>query len=411
MTEQSSSNQPTVRAQQVTYSVHTSLPDASAAAPATLPPPPGRAAARRERGSGRRQGSGIGDWTWVIVGLAMFGVILLIGMSAFLILSASASEVEIVPTAAMVGVLPTAVVSHSDYNDELGLGGELLLADGTSIALKPWDGQGRLNLVLAGLDRRPGESGLTYRTDTIMILSVNSVSGEIGILSVPRDLYVQVPGYSSLQRINSPMVLGELQRAGAGPELLMKTIQLNFGIPIHGYVVVDFQAFIDLVDTIGGITVRTATTINDPQYPSMAYGYDPFYLPAGEHHLDGYDALRFARTRHGDSDINRAQRQQETVYAIRDAILAGNAIPQLLLQAPALWVSWQENVFTNLGLEEAIQLGLYVRDIPLDRIQMNVVDYNYLQSYTTPRGEAVLIPNRSRLGELMASTFGPDYGQ
>lgn len=381
----------------------------------TPPPPPPptypRESATRERAKRRRKsGNTPSDWAWVIIAGALFGIVLVISMGAVIVVSNNAVPTEIQVTADVRNLLPTAIVAHSTFSvDELG--DTLIMPDGSSIALTPWDGRSRFTFVLAGLDRRPGETGLNYRTDTMMLVSINPTAQTIGVLSIPRDLFVQVPGYSALQRVNSPMVFGETRQAGYGATLMMQTVQLNLGMRVNDYVVVDFQAFIDMVNILGGISVTTDYTINDQQYPNMTYGYDPFYLPAGTHTLDGYNALRFARTRHGDSDIQRAERQQQTIMAIRDKVLDFNMIPQLILQSPQLWQTLQNNLYTGLTLEQVIQLGLYVKDIPTENIKMGVIGYEYLIPYTTPDGASVLVPNRAQLGNLMIEVFGSDYAQ
>jgi len=361
----------------------------------------------RKRRSKSRSGS---DWLWVLLASAVFGFVLLMSLSAMLIVRATQGQAEIIPTADVLAALPTAVIARTDFSSA-ELGDSLVLPDGSSIALKPWDGVSRFTMVLAGLDRRPEETGLAYRTDTMMLLSIDPATNTMGILSIPRDLYVQVPGYAALQRINTPMVYGESREPGYGPTLMMQTVQLNLGMRVNDYLLLDFQAFIDIVDIIGGIEVNNESTINDRLYPDMNYGYDPFYLPVGKHFLSGYDALRYARTRHGDSDINRAKRQQETIFAIRDRILNLEMLPGLILQAPALWQSFRANVYTGLSLEQVIQLGLYVKDIPQENITTGVISFEYLQNYTTPDGASVLVPNRTRLGDLMVSVFGPNYAQ
>lgn len=379
------------------------------------PPPPSRGSSVRERSKKRRvKGrSGGGEWAWVIIGGALVGVIAIISLSVLVFLRLPQEPVVVIPTANVVSELPTPVDARTQFvSDGSEISGNILnLPDGSSIELVPWDGQSRFTMILVGLDRRPGETGLAYRTDTMMLLSIDPINDSIGILSIPRDLYVQVPGYTELQRINTPMVFGESRQPGYGPTLLMQTVQLNLGIRIHDYVAVDFQAFIDIVDLIGGIDIEIDYTINDPQYPNMSYGYDPFYLAAGSHHLSGYDALRFARTRHGSSDIQRAERQQQAIFAIRDRVLRLDMIPQLLVQAPALWNTLSDNVYTGLSLEQIIQLGLYAKDIDLDNIKTGVIDFSYLQGYTTESGASVLIPNRSRLGSLMSEVFGSGYSE
>lgn len=377
------------------------------------PPPPLRDSSARDRVRKRRKQQSDTGWVWVVVAGVLFSMVLVVGLGALVLAQSATDETAILPTADIRSVgLPTPVVARTEFSAvNLALGDSLLLPDGSSIALTPWDGQSRFTMILVGLDRRPNERGLAYRTDSMMLISLDPQTNSIGILSIPRDLYVQVPGYASLQRVNTPMVFGESQRLGYGPVLLMQTIQLNFGIRVNDYMAIDFQAFMDLIDAVGGVEVTTNYTINDRFYPDMAYGYDPFYLPAGTHLLNGYNALRFARTRHGDSDIRRTERQQQIVFALRDKVLRLEMLPSLLLQAPGLWASWENNVHTGLTFEQLIQLGLYAKDIPRENIQTGIINYQYLQSYRTPDGQSVLIPNRHRLGNLMVEVFGASYSQ
>ncbi|PJF39988.1 MAG: hypothetical protein CUN54_06995, partial [Phototrophicales bacterium] len=229
---------------------------------------------RRRRVQSRRRG---GDWAWVVIAAALLGIVIIISMTLFLALKVSQTEQEIIPTA--VAVLPTPVDARQDFNAPNGsfeTGQQVTLVDGRSIVLEPWDGQSRFTVLVMGLDRRPGETGLAYRTDTMMLVSVDPITNSIGLLSIPRDLFVDVPGYGQLQRVNTPMVLGELQQPGFGPQLAMQTVQYNLGIRVHDYIAVDFNTFVTLVDAIGGIDINVPRTINDPLYPDMFFGYDPF---------------------------------------------------------------------------------------------------------------------------------------
>lgn len=392
------------------------LPRISAAPHYTEPPQPppslsARESAARERMRRRRVHSRAGgEWAWVVIAAALLGVVLTVSMSAFVMLRASQAEPEFLPTA--VVDLPTPV----DVRAQFSLGGasgrqQIMLSDGRSITLVPWDGVSRFTVLVMGLDRRPGETGLGYRTDTIMLVSLDPTTRSVGVLSIPRDLYVEVPGYSELQRINSPMVLGELRQPGYGPQLMMQTAQYNLGIRVHDYVAVDFNTFIKLVDAIGGIDLEVPYTINDPLYPDMNFGYDPFYLRAGLQHLDGTTALKYARTRHGDSDFRRAERQQSVLYAIRDKILSLNMLPQLIVQAPMLWNELSKGISTGLTLDQIIQLAWYLKDISADNIRTGVIDERYTMGYSTPQGASVLVPDRARLGTLMVEVFGANYSQ
>ncbi len=378
------------------------------------PPPmpsrgsPARDRMRRRRVRPRNRG---GEWAWVVIALALLSVVIVISMSLTLLLRTTQEDTEVLPTA-MVG-LPTPVDGRITFDNlaNLGTGQQVTLEDGRSIVLQPWDGETRFTVLAMGLDRRPGEDGLSYRTDTMMLISIDPVNDTIGILSIPRDLYVEVPGYGQLQRINTPMVLGELQQPGYGPRLAMQTVQYNFGMRVHDYLAVDFDAVITLVDYIGGIDIDVPYNISDPQYPNMWYGYDPFYISAGMQHLNGATALKYARTRHGSSDFQRAQRQQQVLYAVRDRVLDLNMLPQLIVQAPSLMSNLDDNVYTGLTVDQMIQLAWYLKDIPKENIRAGVVSQEYVMSYTTEQGAAVLIPNRSQLGPLLVDVFGSNYSQ
>ncbi len=354
----------------------------------------------------------INEWAWVTIAGAMMAGFALVILAMLFLLRLPLSAQEITPTAASPTALPTPVDARTEFRaDDKQIGVDILpLLDGRTIELQPWDGQSRFTMIVAGLDRRPGETGLEFRTDSMMLVSLDPTEGRLGILSIPRDLYVQIPGWRNY-RINAALYLGEARGEGYGPTLLMQTFQLNFGIRVHDYMLIDFQAFIDVVDLIGGVEVSIDYTINDPRYPDMNFGYDPFYLPAGTHHLDGYDTLRFARTRHGNNDIRRAERQQQVLFAVRDRVLDFGALPQLLIQAPAFWNALSSNVYTGLSLEHLIQLGLYIKDIDRGNIKTGIINFRYLQEYTTESGQHVLVPLRAPLGNLMREVFGDGYWQ
>lgn len=310
-----------------------------------------------------------------------------------------------------IAALPTPVDARVDYGvaPVSGLPSRLTLANGEEIRLSPWDGQERLTLLFLGLDRRPGENGLGYRTDTIILISIDPATNNIGLLSIPRDLYVAVPGYSARQRINTAMALGELQRMGYGPSLALLTVQQNFNIPIDDYFVADFTALVALIDAIGGIEVSVEKPIADYQFPDMNYGYDPLVLSPGLQHMDGYTAQKYARTRHGDSDFDRARRQQTVLFAIRDQLLSLDSLPSMVLQAPSLYASVQENVVTSMSLEEMLRLALYVKDVPQANIHTAVMDANYVSDFMTDDGSDVLMPHEGSVPWLMAQTFGEGY--
>jgi len=351
------------------------------------------------------------DWIWVFVGSALLGMTVLVSLGTFVLLNLvrddptdEAANVPVVePTSVLYG--PGGILDTGD--EDVPVGG--MLGDGQSMIIRPWNGQERFTVLLMGMDKRPGESGAAFRTDTMILLSLDPDTNHVGMLSIPRDLYVDVPGYN-LQRINTAYGLGEYAGAGGGPRLAMQTVQYNLGIPVNDYVVVDFNAFIRLVDLIGGIDVNVERAIYDPTYPDMNYGYDPFYIEAGWHQMDGATALKYARSRHASDDIDRNRRQQQVIYAVRDKVTAYNMIPELAVQAPALWSELREGIDTGLSLDQILQLAWWVKDIPSTNYRNAVLGWEYVIP-TNWQGQDILVPNRAKLGPLMAEVFGADYNQ
>jgi LCP family protein required for cell wall assembly len=263
----------------------------------------------------------------------------------------------------------------------------------------------RKNILLMGIDRRPGEPFIS-RTDTMMLMSIDPETNRAAILSIPRDLYVVLPGRGR-DRINTAFVYGSTGNNPAGGALLaMQTIEYNLGVPVDHYVLVDFSAVIKGIDAIGGIDVYVPTTINDPSFPDMNYGFDPLFIPAGQQHFNGLTALQYARTRHQDNDFYRARRQQQVVLAVRDKVLS-MGIGDLLRQAPFLYQQVSEGIRTDLSLQEIVELVRAASDIPGENIRNEVLDQNYVSSYSTETGASVLVPINQQIAPLIQELFYP----
>lgn len=267
----------------------------------------------------------------------------------------------------------------------------------------PWGGSDRITVLLMGIDRRPGDPFIS-RTDSIMLISYNPATNQASILSVPRDLYVVIPGYGR-DRINTAFVYGARgNNPAAGAALSMQTITYNLGVPIDHYILVDFNAVTQTVDALGGIDVNVPFDIYDPTYPDMYYGYDPLYIPAGWQHMNGEVALKYARTRHVDNDFGRAQRQQQVVLAVRDRMLS-LGVGELLRQAPFLYQQVSESVRTDLSLDQIVRLAKSASDVPAENIRSGVLDYDYVISYTTESGASVLVLVNDKAAALIQSLF------
>jgi LCP family protein required for cell wall assembly len=243
-----------------------------------------------------------------------------------------------------------------------------------------WDGGSRVNIVFFGL--RGGEiSGADCPacTDTIILLTVDPGTKTAGMLSIPRDLWVNIPGFG-YSRINTAWTLGEAAKLpGGGPGLAMETLSQFIGVPVHYFVQVDFGTFVSLINMIGGVDIYSDEKLKlDPS----GSGQDHFVLTCcGVRHLDGRRALAYARCRSESQgciggDVGRAKRQQKVILAVRDKVFDPAYFPQLLAQTPQLYATFSSGIHTNMPLEDAMKLAVLAKDIPVEAIRQGVIDSN-----------------------------------
>jgi LCP family protein required for cell wall assembly len=301
------------------------------------------------------------------------------------------------PSLPSVNLLPSLPIASQqpERKTNISTGGE---------PLPDWQKKERVNILLLGIDEREGQYG-PWRTDTMIVLTIDPESKTAGMLSLPRDLWVPIPGYDE-NRINTAHYTGDLKKhPGGGPALAIKTVQYNFGIPIHYYIRVNFSGFIQAIDTIGGVDIYVEKEIDDPLYPDNAYGYDPLYIPAGLQHMDGELALKYARTRHTGSDFDRLRRQQQVILAVRDKVLRLGMLPQLLPKLPELLKTVGDAVQTDLQLDEMINLAQLASQIDDEHIKTAVIDSSMTVDTTTPNGAQVLIPLREEIRTVVDEIF------
>lgn len=273
--------------------------------------------------------------------------------------------------------------------------------------LPEWTGTERITVLILGIDERAQWDEPAWRTDTMIAATLDPVTLEAGVLSIPRDLWVEIPGYTH-NRINTAHYIGDYDEyPGGGPALAVETVEHNLGFEIDYYVRVNFQAFIDLVDEIGGIDVNVEETIDDPLYPDANYGYDPLYIEAGERHLDGELALKYARTRHtSNGDFDRARRQQQVILAILEKATQPATLTRLVSKAPELYAMVESSVSTGLKLDQIVALAGLARKVDSEDIRFAVIDENCTENWTTPDGSMVLVPIRQHMREKRDYIFG-----
>lgn len=253
----------------------------------------------------------------------------------------------------------------------------------------------RLTVLVLGIDRRPNQTSFLSRTDTMLILSVDKAEKTASILSIPRDLYVNIPGYGE-DRINTAFQKGMSSGDPVdGAALAIATIEENLGIHIDHYLLVDFTTVIRVIDAVGGVTIQVPFTIYDPEYPDMDYGFDPFYIEAGRQTLDGATALKYMRTRHADNDFGRAARQQQVILAFRGQLLAMGA-GQLITRIPLFFSEFSNGVFTDLSAQEVIEAAQASQEIAAENIHSAVLNYDYVRNFTSPGGASVLVLREDR---------------
>jgi LCP family protein required for cell wall assembly len=225
----------------------------------------------------------------------------------------------------------------------------------TPTPLPEWSGRDPINILLLGVDRRIGDEG-PPRSDTIIIVHVDPVAKRVDMLSIPRDLLVQIPGYYAT-KINAAYPFGELDESvpGGGPTLVAQTIEYNFGIPINYFAEVDIAGMEKVVDTIGGVIIDVPGIVKDDQYPTEDSGFTRIKFTPGLQLMDGVTAVRYARTRHDGGDFSRQTRQQQVLIAIRERAMATGLITNL----PDIISELGDSVRTDILGDDPSFLKLY----------------------------------------------------
>jgi LCP family protein required for cell wall assembly len=263
-----------------------------------------------------------------------------------------------------------------------------------------WSGTERVTILLLGLDTRPDERqrGIVGNTDAILLLCLDPVARRALLVSLPRDLWVTMPGRGQ-GKINAAYGTG-------GPELLKRTVAALTGLPVHYYAAVRFDGFTRIIDAFGGVVLDVARPVKDNQYPTDDYRLERIFIPAGVQWMSGATALQYVRSRHESSDFERSRRQQNVLLALRSRLGEPDTALRLLEMAPDLAAL----VETDLGLREAILLAGLARQIEIDDVVTLVLappefgrEINSPSLYSIVPDQAAI---QQRLAELLATKAG-----
>ncbi len=276
-----------------------------------------------------------------------------------------------------------------------------------------WDGASRITVLLIGLDSRDVEVNQgPPRSDTMILLTIDPLSKTAGMMSIPRDMWVNIPGFG-YSRINTAYSSGEGNKLpGGGPELARRTVEQFIGVPIDYYAQIDFNTFVEFIDLIGCIQVDVPETL---KLDKLGSGNDKVTVTAGnDRKMCGQKTLAYVRYRKDkEGDVARSRRQQQVILAIREKVLDPENFYVLLGEAQDFYNEFSAGVKTNMPFDTALRLGVLAKDIPVESIQQGVIDYTMvsLGSVTLAGQDASVVkpfPDKIReLRDKIFTTSGP----
>lgn len=299
--------------------------------------------------------------------------------------------------AAVKGLIPTRVIN--------GVAGLFIHRQKGAVAWQPDQSTGvagaaeqPVNILVMGVEIEGAATNPL--TDAMMVVSYDPKQESLSMLSIPRDLWVDIPGHG-LGRIN------EAFEDGAAAEAVL-TVQQHLGIPVNYYAVLTYDPFEKLIDDMGGVTVDVPRNIDDPTFPAddMIH-FEPFHITKGIHHLGGHETLRYARERHSDpdGDEGRVRRQQQVLLALKSQFLRPGNLSKLGLIVQDI----RATVRTNFPLDQAVGLALKIMRIDNSRIQKGTLGYadKAVADYTTHGGAEVLLGNPPVIKQIVSRMFAP----
>lgn len=261
----------------------------------------------------------------------------------------------------------------------------------------------RINVLILG-QGGPGHDG-PYLTDTILIVSVKPSTHEVALVSIPRDLAVNIPG-QGIRKINYANSLGESKDPGFGPAFTAKVLHDTFDLDIHYYIRVDFKAFTEIIDAVGGVNINVERSFVDTQYPAQNEEYQTVSFTAGEQLMKSDAALKYARSRHGNngegSDFARGYRQQKILLALKDKVLSFETLSNPA-KINAILTSLEAHIATNLEFVDIISMLKLAKETKINKLVTLTLDNSeagYLKNGTSYEGAFILEPKTGNFDEI-----------
>jgi len=322
-------------------------------------------------------------WARIVLSIVMLLLVVVGGLAGYYFYFLSA------PVSHIVGQQVTRLKGDEDPNAK---------RNGADILSGP-----RINILLLGSDTDEKFTNGSYLAQSDIVVTIDPATRKVGMLSIPRDFWISVPGYG-MHKLDEAYGLG-------GVALSRLTIVQDFGIPINYYAWVGLNGFVKVIDTVNGVDVDVLHPITDDNYPDDVgnhtgdiFAYKRLYIPPGPQHLSGQEALEYVRSRHADlvGDFGRSARQQQVLSALKTKL--NN--PDIIGQLPNIANDLNGYVKTDMQLADVLKLMNFARGLDPNSIQRIILGPPYSSSGTTPDGsKSVVFPDCTKIVPAIAQMF------
>lgn len=270
---------------------------------------------------------------------------------------------------------------------------------------EPWRPEDRINILVLGLDRRPGErESDSFRSDTMFVASIDTHAKRMQLLAIPRDVWADIPygdtpGVWAQNKINAAYSYGQFYKyPNGGAGAAVAAVEKNFSINIHHYVVIDWVGFVELIDAIGGIDIDVPADISDfgtdvlDTFPDQT-------VKAGSQHMDGAQTLGYSRVR-VDGDLKRIERQQLVIRAVAAKSVSLGYVTKFA----ELWDAYKGAFRTDVDNALVPGFALLARQMDFNKIETYALSSAYYGAVAED-GQLILLPVQDRVYEIIDRFF------